>query len=176
MAHRDTWHAEKVLAYVHRQDQHHGVGLDPLREGTTLPALFGLRVDGRWLAERVRALLPRVNRRDLLEQWGIQRLDEAEALHHLSEAAAAAVGLPSLTGRQTIVVAARRAAVHACRGPATEAVAAALGLTSRAVRKLRAQPPNSELVRAIRLQMGLRAVAPAPRTLLGETRSAAGEA
>ena len=42
---RDVWHAERVLGYVHRQDEHRGVEADPLREGTTSPALFGLRVD-----------------------------------------------------------------------------------------------------------------------------------
>ncbi len=40
---RDIWHAEQVLAYVHRQDAHHGVASDPCREATTLPDLLGLR-------------------------------------------------------------------------------------------------------------------------------------
>lgn len=164
---RDTWHAEKVLGYVHRQDQHHGVELDPLREGTTLPALFGLRIDGLWLPDRVRSLLPRLTRADLLAQWGIPSLAEGDALEHLADSAAAAAGVGALVGLSTPVVEARRAAVHACRDTPASQVADALAVTPRCVRKLRLQEPDAALVRAVRLQVGLRAVAPAPRSLVG---------
>ncbi|MES2638366.1 MAG: hypothetical protein V4850_02760 [Myxococcota bacterium] len=153
---RDTWHAESVLAYVHRQDEHHGVGTDPLREGTSLPDLCGLRPSGLWLADTVRALLPRVRRADLLAQWGLVALDEAEHLELLAEAGAAAIGAPALSGRADDTVAARRACVHATdAGP--NALAEALGIAARTVRHLRGQAPDPRLVRAVRLQMGLRA-------------------
>lgn len=157
---RGTWHAESVLAYVHRQDEHHGVHRDPLREGTSLHDLCGLRPSGLWLADRVRALLPRVHRADLLSQWGLPALVEAVDLDQLADAGAAAIGVAALAGRTDAVVDARRACVHATDA-ASGRVAAALGVTARAVRHLRTQARDPAFVRAVRLQMGLRAnVAP----------------
>lgn len=153
---RDTWHAEKVIAYVHRQDEKHGSNLDPLREGTSLHPLLGLVPDGAWIADRVRKLAPRVQRADLLAQLGVLRLDEALSLPVLADAAAATVGVATLDGNGADVVRARLAAVHgAAEIPARE-VAAALGVTDRTVRKLREREPEAALVRAVRLQVGLR--------------------
>lgn len=163
---RDVWHAENVLAYIHRQDARHGAGLDPLREATSLPDLCGLRPDGVWLADRARELLPRLTRADLLAQWGAPALEEAHDLATLAESGAAAVAAPELRGRSDGVVAARRACVHAGEAP-TAALAAALGVSRRAVRALRHESPDPRLVRAVRLQMGLRKVVEGGNRLLG---------
>ncbi len=154
---RDTWHAEAVIGYVHRQDKKHGSDLDPLREGTSLHALLGLHPDGVWIAERVRKQAPRLQRGDLLGQLGVDSLDEGVKLDTLADAAAGAMGVATLEGRSAEVVRARLAAVHAAGELPPRAVAQALGVTDRAVRKLRAQVPEPALVRAVRLQMGLRA-------------------
>ncbi len=126
-------HAQRLISYVHSQDVHHGAGLDPWREGTSLPDLLGLRIAAPWLVERVRAIAPRLRRRDLWREWGCEEL-ESVALPLLAESAAAA-------------------------GFATSEVAEALGLTLRAVQRLRLRPAAPELVRAIRLQRGLRSQA-----------------
>ncbi len=154
---RDTWHAENVIGYVHRQDKKHQSDLDPLREGTSLHALLGLHPDGVWIAERVRKLAPRLQRRDLLDQLGVDSLDEAVHLDTLADAAAGAACVATLEGRCAEVVRARLAAVHAALEHPAPAVAKALGVTDRAVRKLRLQAPEPAMVRAVRLQMGLRA-------------------
>lgn len=155
----DTWHAEKALGYVHRQDVHHRVGADPFREGTSLPDLLGLRPPGLWLADRVRALLPRVKRVDLLAHWGIDALDPAFCLGQLADAGAAAIAVSRLMGRGIDVVEARRACVAAAPSDVSTAdLAAALGVATRTIRDCRGAPVDAGLVRAVRLQMGLRTV------------------
>ncbi len=159
----DTWHAENALGYVHRQDVHHGVGADPFREGTSLPDLLGLRPRGLWLAERVRALLPRVKRTDLLAHWGIEGLEPAFCLRQLADAGAAAIAVSRLGGRGADVVQARRACVAAApRDLSAADLAAALGVATRTVRHCRGEPADPTLVRAVRLQMGLRALVAPP--------------
>lgn len=153
---RDVWHAENVLGYVHRQDTHHGVGRDTYRDGTTLPDLLGLRVGNGWISERVRTLLPRVTRADLLAHWGLESLEEGFDLGRLAEAGAAAAGVASFRTRSKQVVAARRACVAVAAGHDADVVARALGLSPRTVRRLRADEPPAAMVRAVRLQLGLR--------------------
>jgi hypothetical protein len=153
---RDTWHAESLVRYVHRQDVEHGANLDPLREGTSLPDLLGLRPSGLWMADRLRVVAPRVGRVHLLEHWGISKLEEAFDLDALADSGAAAIGRGDLRGNTPDAVAARIACVHA--GTATTAeLADALSITTRSVRELRLLAPDPKLVRAVRLQMGLRA-------------------
>lgn len=156
---RDTWHAESVLGYMHRQDEHHDVHMDPLREGTSLHDLCGLRPSGLWLADRVRTLLPRLQLADFLQHWRLAELVEADHLESLAAAGAASIGVGALSGRTEEHVAARRACVHATIAE-SGLVGEALGISQRQVRHLRTQAPNPDLVRAIRLQMGLRAGVP----------------
>lgn len=159
---RDTWHAYNVLRYMHRQAPHHGVATDPFREGTSLPDLLGMRPSGLWLAERVRAALPRVTRTALLEHWGISEISPEFKLALLPESGAAAIGT-RLTGRSQAVVAARRACVRVGleAGVTVQQIAEALDLAERTVRDLRAASPDPRMVAAVRLQMGVRvAIAP----------------
>ncbi len=168
----DGRHAQRLIAYVHGQDAHHGVGLDPWREGTSLPDLLGLRVTAPWLIDRVRAIAPRLRRPQLWQEWGREEIEAIE-LSLLAEAAASAVGSIALTGNTPAVVSARIAAVAAAGSLGTAELAVALGLTARAVQRLRSRPASPVLVRAILLQCGLRLQSVGP-VLLGEPRVAYG--
>ncbi len=155
------WHAEDLVAYMHGQDLHHGTGVDPLREATSLPDLFGLRPDGLWLAERLREVAPSITRSQLLRQWGLDDLGEREGLEHLADAAAAAIGSSDLAGRTAPVVAVRAAAVAAAgSGASNEQLAAELGVAERTVLRLRTTGTEPALVRAVRRQLDLRARVP----------------
>ena len=163
---RDGHHEESLIGYCHTQDVHHGAHLDPLREGTSLPDLFGLRPDGHWLAARVRELAPQLDRRALLGQWGLQDLAPAGPpanLAELEDCGAAAVGLPNLDKRSAASRAARRACVEVAGPSATlESLAEALHVHARTIRRLRESPADARLVQAIRLQLALRVSLPVP--------------
>lgn len=159
---RDMWHAENVLRYIHRQDIRHATFVDTFREATSLPDLLGLRPDGAWLADRVRAILPRLSRTDLLRHWGLDELVEAFDLSLLNEAGAAAAGVAALVGNPAPIVRARRACVHAAEGVSAADVARVLDISARVVRKHRSLPVDSRMVRAVRLQIGVRLGTPVP--------------
>jgi hypothetical protein len=108
------------------------------------------------MADRLRVVAPRVGRVHLLEHWGISKLEEAFDLDALADSGAAAIGRGDLRGNTPDAVAARIACVHACTATTAE-LADALSITTRSVRELRLLAPDPKLVRAVRLQMGLRA-------------------
>lgn len=103
--------------------------------------------------------LPRIGRDDLLHHLGVMDLDAAEVrVDDLEEAAAAALALPELRGRGRDIAAARAAAARAIGERADVAtLAAALRVGERAARKLRRVEVAPELVRAVELQLRLRA-------------------
>ncbi|MFZ5477652.1 MAG: hypothetical protein ACOZNI_12820 [Myxococcota bacterium] len=153
---RDQWHRANDIGYVIRQALHHEIATDPWLEGSALPDILGLRPKGATLRETVLRVSPRLKPEALLLPLvGRRSLAEADEISLLAEATRAAALLPSLEGRDARVVEARRAAV-AATAASTQAVAAALGISPRAVQHLRAQPHDPRLVTAIRLQMGLR--------------------
>ena len=151
-------HLEGLFKYVLNQDRHHGSRVDPLHDGSNLPDLLGMRVAGRATAAVVREFLPRVRRAHLIEHLGIDALGEAVGpLDALRDATTSAACLASLTGRGARQVAARVAAIHAVSGEATqEQVGAALGIAVSSVRRLAAETPTPQLVRAIRQQLDAR--------------------
>lgn len=161
----DAWHRQRTLRYILGQALHHGVAGDPFREGSILPDLVGLRRAGPSPVPLVLELFPRVRRADLLTAAGLPPFDELLAPAHLADAAAAAVAvaLPTLATKAPAAVAARAAAVHAARDLGVPSLAAALGISERTIRDLAARPTDPGLVRAVRLQMGLRSVV-SPRT------------
>lgn len=153
----DAAHLRNAFTYVLRQDEKHGLEADPFRDASNLPDLIGARVLGTWTAAHVRRFLPRMGRADILGAAGLQDPDGGPtALDLLYDAAAGAIGRADLTGREDIVVAARRAAVHVAAGEDANAIAEALGLSARAVRRLRTEEADPALVRAVRLQGGMR--------------------
>jgi hypothetical protein len=161
---RDQAHLANAFTYMLAQATHHGIDADPWLEATAVPDLLGLRLNGAYLVPRVKALLPRLRRGDLLARFGLSELDVGTAIEDLADAAAATVAAPALVGNGPAVVAARRAAIaHAlAQHIAVEEIAAALSLTARAVRKLAARPVDKWHVRAVGLQLGLRARLPRP--------------
>jgi hypothetical protein len=155
----DQWHLQQTFHYVLRQEQRHGIVADPLFEASNLPDLLGLRLLGAYAVPTVRALLPRVGRRDLVAYLGGLDLDATpDRLDLLSEASAAAVALPNLRGRSFAAVAARRAAVHVAAARLTRRqTAVLLDMPEATVQRLRAQRPERGMVRAIWRQLAVRA-------------------
>lgn len=158
----DQRHLSNAFHYILGQDQHHGFGHDPTHDASNLPDLLGLRVIGVFTADSVRNHLPRVNRTSLLAHLGADPQACSEPLAALADAAAAAVGLHLLVGREPLVVAARRAAVIAAGATPISEVAELLSLPLRTTQRLRCEGAPPELVRAVRLQLGLRARCPEP--------------
>jgi hypothetical protein len=158
----DQWHLTNVFWYVLRQERHHAVALDPLHDASSLPDLVGLRRIAPDLPVRVRALLPRIREGELWKELlhelpGIELGREVLTLPFAADAAAAAFGLTDLTGNGATVARARRAAVHLLAPHVdSRGLGRHLGVGDRAVRKLRATPPERDAVRAVRLQLALR--------------------
>ncbi|MFZ5475419.1 MAG: hypothetical protein ACOZNI_01480 [Myxococcota bacterium] len=160
---RDGRHRANTVRYCLTQAEHHGVTTDPYRECSNLPDLLGLRLLGAYTLPRVREVAPRLQPRDVRRFLGLPMPEPGSpAPDALVEAALAATALPSLAGRHPEVNEARLAAVHAAPELDAAVLADALGLTARAVRRLRARTPREALVRAVRLQASLRDAHPAP--------------
>jgi hypothetical protein len=157
---QDQRHLGSLLHYVLRQAQHHGLASDAHREGSAVHELVGTRRLKHGMPGRMRERLPRVDREQVrahLPAAGDERID----LALLAESAAAAFALPDLAGRGRAQHEARRAAVHAAKGVVTTAaLAAALGLEARSVRRLATEACPTGDARAVRLQMGMRARPP----------------
>ncbi|MCK6502246.1 hypothetical protein L6R53_02390 [Myxococcota bacterium] len=158
----DQAHLRSLFFYVLGQERHHGTDLDPFHDASNLPDLLGMRLLAHHSLKTVRAALPRLRRADLLQPLGIDELPELPASWDLlAEAAAAAGGLPDLLGRSAEVVAARRAAVHAAREVLSGAeTGRLLGVSDRAVTRLRGEEADKGLVQAVRRQLGVRAARP----------------
>ncbi len=155
----DQAHLANAFAYVLGQLHHHGLrGIDPYLDGTALPDLLGLRPLGAWMATQVRRHLPRVGREELLgrlrvDPWSIPTRE----LSALAEAVAAAAGQPCALGRSPLLFEARMAGVALAReGFESVAVAEALGLTDRAVRRLRTGQSSAVMRRAVEGQWAWR--------------------
>jgi hypothetical protein len=153
----DARHLYATFRYVLRQPERHALGLDWPREASNLPDLLGLRDLGAYTRANVRRTLPRVHRDELLELLGVPELEPRDGpLDRLVAATLAATALPSLGGRAPEVVGARRAAIEIAAGrvPAPT-LASWLEIGDRALRKLRTQAPDPELVLCIRRQLHL---------------------
>lgn len=146
-------HLRRAFEYVLRNERGHGLDTDPAHDASSLPELLGLRLLDLRPVARVRALLPEVDRALLLDIAGVPALAPAADPALLLDAAAAAIGREGLVADTPDRVAARLAAVHAA-GPAPAAeLAVRLGITPRAVQRLRAREPAPALVRAVGLQV-----------------------
>jgi len=161
---RDQGHLKNAFGYMLGQAAHHGVDADPWLEATCLPDLLGLRLTASFVLLRVRAIMPRLKRSDLLAKLRVEKLEPGTFLDDLADAAAATLALPELAGRRTEVVAARRAAVAYARstGATTARIAALLSTAERAVLDLAHAGAEARHARAVGLQLGLRAQVPAP--------------
>ncbi len=106
-------HALFSLRYVFQQAAHHRSAFDLALDGSSLPELVGMRsVDGS-MARRVRELLPRLSRAQILEWLGAPGFDACDTNPRLIvEATAGAFLLPTLSGTGAREARARTAAVH----------------------------------------------------------------
>ncbi|HZO16374.1 MAG TPA: hypothetical protein VFB62_24035 [Polyangiaceae bacterium] len=150
---RDQGHLGGVFRYTLRQDRHHGVDVDPMRDATNLPDLLGLRIGGEHTVAAVRELLPRVQREELMSFYEPLGAPGEIVLADLADAAAASVARDL---RDPRAARARVAAVHAVDA-STQELALALGLDARSVRRLRQRRPDNSHVVAIQRQLLLRA-------------------
>jgi hypothetical protein len=152
----DRSHMEAAFHYVLRQDDHHGVPVDPAQESSALADILGLRVLCPQLQDRVREHLPRTRREALLRLLGVDRLEEAVEATVLLESAKAAFALDSIVGLDEYGRRARRAALVAGRPLGPARLARMLEVEEATASRLsRVEVPPADL-RAVRLQMGLR--------------------
>ena len=128
---------------------------DPFREASNLPDLLGARFIGRYTIANANHLMLR---RDLLSWWGLKRIEDGSDFSLLPEAAAAAMGLAELRGRNAEVVDARRAAIQV--GRALGATHARMGrllyISERQSKRLAHQQVDPALLKAVELQLGVR--------------------
>jgi hypothetical protein len=152
----DLHHLRSAFAYILKQDDRHGFANDPCHEASNLVDLLRGRVVAVWTREHVIEHLPRTKRSDLL---AIARWDGAPGATYegLADAAAAAVALPNVDGNRADAVRARRAAIEVGSSLPTRELARLLGMTSQGIRRLRRAPVDADVVRAVHLQLGLRA-------------------
>lgn len=149
-------HLLAAFRYVLRQETHHGTAFDREHDGSILPDLLGMRLIGAEpVVARVRTLLPRLCAGELLAWVGVEQLDAvATDFALVTDAAAAALALPSLAGQSHGAQAARLAAVHLFGHELSAAeIGSRLALTQRRVQALRSTPPQPELLSAARRQL-----------------------
>lgn len=132
--------------------------LDPLREATNLWEYLGLRNLCPDTVVQVNNRMPRIKLEDLLRHLGVSTLTEAsEPLEWLFDATLAATALESLEGSNRKANSARRALVHVVDGRLSIAdMQELLNISRSTVYRLQASCCDLNLVRAIRLQVGLR--------------------
>jgi hypothetical protein len=154
----DLRHLGSAFRYVLRQEEHHGTNFDPAHDGSILPDLLGMRlIGGGAVLPRLRALLPRLARADVLRLVGMEAFADGARPIDVAlapDAAAASLGLASIHGRTAAHHRARHAAVHLVSGELSAARAGQLlGLAARSVERLRARAPEPALMEAARLQL-----------------------
>jgi hypothetical protein len=155
----DLAHLRSAFLYILGQDERHGLGNDPFHEASNLPDLLGARTIAAWTRAHVRELIARLKRSDLLmiARWAGAPGTATGACDALVDAAAAAVGIPNLEGNHADAVRARRAAIEVASAATSSELARMLGMTPQGIRRLRRVPADPEVVRAVQLQLGLRA-------------------
>jgi hypothetical protein len=156
---RDARHLRYAFRYVLTQHEHHGLDIDPLREGTNLHDLLGLRLAGAYTHSSVRRWLPRTSPAQLLEWLRVRTLEPTDGpLEWLETATLSAACLIGLRGNGLEVRQARRAALEVAGARIRpHELAERLGTSERTLYRLKQQPADARLVRAIRLQLALRA-------------------
>jgi hypothetical protein len=156
----DLHHLRAAVLYVLRQTERHGANVDRAHDGSSLPDVLGMRcIDaGAW--SRLLAALPRLGRDQLLPLLPIELEARVPfAPEHLADAAAAALGLPSLSGNRPEAVLGRRAAIaigeaHLGVGELAEAIGSSVHSVRR-LRSARGELPQA-LVVAVRRQLAVR--------------------
>ncbi len=154
----DQRHLSNAFDYNFKQQHRHGTAHDPYFDGSNLPDLLGMRINGAYTIANVRAYLPRIGPEQLLSYFGdIDLTQPFVSLQRLYEAAAAAVGRVELAGSGTDVLAAKRAAVQlASTQLSTAEISRLLNIPKRSVRRLRNEAPLKSVLTAVEYQLRLR--------------------
>jgi hypothetical protein len=153
-------HLINCFNYILKQQPRHNLAWDPYLEASNLPDLLGLRLIGAHTIRHVKTLLPRVDRRQLLGYLGLSTLEPADGpLEQVVPAALAAAALSDLRGRGPEKAAARRAVMEivGSRMTLTE-LATGMEVNRRTLQRARPVAVDAALVKAIRLQLGLRSL------------------
>jgi hypothetical protein len=159
-------HMGSTLWYSLRQEARHGTAIDPFHDGTILPDLVGARVmrvgEERVAGSHARQLiarwLPRIRPGQLMEELHLAPEGTPLPFDLLADAAAGAVGLTSVHTRHLDAIDARRALVHVgCKHLSRCELAELLEASPRAVDRLLQRPPRAAVVRALELQLRMRA-------------------
>jgi hypothetical protein len=150
-------HLETAFHYALSQRNRHGVHSDPFLDSCSLHELLGARVLPTDCRQRVREMLPRVTRNQLLHHLGPVPLEPCTDLIEPVDAAAGAVGLGSLELQPRLTVAPRAALVQLIgRQLTSDQVAELLGRSPSFVRRMRSHPVAPEVALALRLQLAVR--------------------
>jgi hypothetical protein len=164
-------HLNWLLRYVLTQPVHHGLQVSPaLWSGSCFQDLSGARVLAG-LKLRITEAIPRLQWSKVLSIVGLpgdrglspatnMEVREAGAAR-VVVAVASALGVgPSLAGKRSLVVHARRAAIALCdqAGITRTEVCWALGLPPRSARRLAKDPVDPVVLRAARLRLTLERV------------------
>jgi hypothetical protein len=159
----DQRHLLNVVDYFFRQEQHHGTDADPFHEASSLPDVLGARVGAPWLRARLLNIAPRLDLSELARYLPTPVMLEAvnaEALSLLHDAAAAAIGEPTLVGRKRSITHARAAAIRVARelglGSFSD-ISHALAIDRKTTWRLSRRPCEDDILRAVELQLRLRA-------------------
>jgi hypothetical protein len=134
--------------------------LSQFLEATNIPDLLCMRLIGAYTRENLIQALPRLRRETILAWTGLPDPQPADGpWSALQSATLSAAALTSLSGRTSEVVDARRAMLEII-GPQLKIADQArfLGLAQRTIFDLKNRPFDPGLVRAIRLQLGLRQI------------------
>lgn len=163
-------HQRSMVGYLLDQLGHHRIDEPPaLWSGACYQDLIGARRLERF-RPRIRRLLPRLSRGDIDRAVGVAPGSLREATPEqvrraasagVVEAAAAALAVgPKLVGRARPVTLARRAACHVATaaGIRQTDLSEAMELPTRTIRRLLSEPAEPDLLRAVRLQLGLRSL------------------
>jgi len=156
----NQWHLQNSMTYDLRQVIHHRIReCDPYFEGSNLPDLLGLRLNGRYTRDHVKQHLPRVTKEMLVELFGLSRLEPADGpLEWIVGPSAATLCRPAetLEGRSAAVISARRAVIEVIgKRLTTTQIASLLRIDRTTVNRLRRFRPSATHVQAVRLQLGL---------------------
>lgn len=156
-------HLRSTLAYVFRQGEHHGLErYDPAHDASSLVDALGMRViASSATTARLLDAAPRMSGAQLVGLLGFALDQEPEPIHYIA-AGAAAVALPSLSGREVSARAARSAVAKLTEGKLPfGAIAEALGVSRRTLERDRMNN-HPDLVLAIAKMARLHASVPSP--------------
>ncbi len=169
---RDKRHLYNSVPYILKQWQRHGLPPEQALDGTNLPDLLGMRLVGAYTRDNLRMWLPRIHQAQFVEWLGVTALRTADGpVENIVEATEAAAGLVNLHGSSASVICARRALVEVVGDQlAPHELSALLRINPRTLLRLRHRPVEHALVRAIRLQLGVRAELRARRDDLNAVR------